>query len=290
MAGVRVHNGVIGSKIRPSVSTFTDSFGRYTLTGLDAGTYTNGAFRFGYRIARRSAVTVGATDLEEINFTASALPQVSVAAVSSVPESAGLTNLFTFTRTGPTDQPLTIQYHLGGTAIGGVDYVRPLFDRIIIPAGAGSATLPLDIVDDAAFEADKTITVDVAYPSATTRVDPYGSVYTVYYPGWELADVDGQNNWVLTDPTYLPGASPTAAVTIRDNDPVPQTLKGRLLPDGSLELEVRGQPGSVLVLESRSGANPWTPVRTNFLNNTDTVIAVLPIPKYSHALYRTVRF
>jgi hypothetical protein len=63
----------------------------------------------------------------------------------------------------------------------------------------------------------------------------------------------------------------------------------RLLADGTLQLALQGQPGSRLVLESKTGANSWVPIRTNLLFNTSTASVVVPVQKQGHALFRTVR-
>jgi hypothetical protein len=404
VAGVRVHKGLVGPRLEPQryVSTLTDSRGEYTLTGLESGTYTNGAYLFGYTIQRREPIIVADSDLTSVDFVATPRPQVSVSATVSVPESIGPTNLFVFTRTGSTEAPLTVLYRLSGTATAGRDYIRPLVDRVVIPAGARTASLLLDVQDDDAGEEDESITLEVAFPISASRQDGKGDLFTVYYPGWELAEVGGQVNWVLTEPPYLPGAGSSAtvivldndsaqaqllsisasdlhaieqpqvnsaftvtrtgvvdqsvtaflafggtaengvdcrglpdtltfepgetekllevqpiaddlsepaeelmatllpnpaygievasaSVTIRDSPALPQTLSARSLADGTLQLVLQGQPGSRLILESKTGSSAWVPIRTNLLFNTSTASVTLPIQKQGHALFRTVR-
>lgn len=74
------------------------------------------------------------------------LAMVSVTA--SVPTAIiGTTNYgaFTFTRTGDTGSPLTVNYSLGGTAVKWDDYRRPetgdMPSSVVIPAGAASCTM-----------------------------------------------------------------------------------------------------------------------------------------------------
>jgi len=55
--------------------------------------------------------------------------------------------LFTVTRTGPTDSPLTIFYRIGGTASNGLDYGR-LPGNVTIPAGASSAPIDVWVIND----------------------------------------------------------------------------------------------------------------------------------------------
>ena len=142
--------------------------------------------------------------------------------------------------------------------------------------------------DDAAVEPDESVVVHVVCPTSANRQDADGKPFTVYYPGYEIADVDGQLNWVLTAPSYVPGETPSTTVVIQDNDSIRPTLTANLVDSGSLQLVLKGQVGSTLVLETRTGIQPWIPVQTNLLQNTDTVIALLPLGPQSHALYRAL--
>jgi Glycosyl hydrolases family 28 len=53
---------------------------------------------------------------------------------------AGATSQFEITRTGNTNQPLTLNYDILGTAINGIDY-QTIPNSIVIPPGASSATV-----------------------------------------------------------------------------------------------------------------------------------------------------
>src|SRR5690606_9239136 len=50
--------------------------------------------------------------------------------------------VFTFTRVGRVESPLTVDYALTGTAVAGVDF-EPLPGHVTLPAGATSATVAL---------------------------------------------------------------------------------------------------------------------------------------------------
>src|SRR5690606_27633931 len=109
-------------------------------------------------------------DLVNIGFVATALPRISVTSPPSISEDAGFTNLYTITRAGPVDQPLTVLYRLGGTATAGRDYVRPFVDRVTIPDGDSSVSLSLDVQDDGVGEPDETIVLEIAYPVQEQRI------------------------------------------------------------------------------------------------------------------------
>lgn len=95
---------------------------------------------------------------------------------------AGIDNLIegcndgevTFTRTPVTDQPLTVQYFIDGTAINGVDYdqigsdpspTSPKF--ITIPANQASATVSVTTVNDGINEGNETVIFYVGNPFCT---------------------------------------------------------------------------------------------------------------------------
>ncbi|MGH7140468.1 MAG: Calx-beta domain-containing protein, partial [Pirellulales bacterium] len=76
-------------------------------------------------------------------------PVVTVAATTPTTVEDGTSpGVFTLTRTGATDFPVTVSYTLGGTA-GGSDYtVSPAGDSITIAAGSNSATIIISPKDD----------------------------------------------------------------------------------------------------------------------------------------------
>jgi hypothetical protein len=111
------------------------------------------------------------------------LPIINVAAsAASASEAGPVPGSFTFTRTGSTASPLTVNYKFNGTAAKWDDYRRPQGDipeSITIPAGASSATLTIVPVVDGQTEPMETVILTVltntAYnvginPSATVTI------------------------------------------------------------------------------------------------------------------------
>jgi N-acetylneuraminic acid mutarotase len=116
------------------------------------------------------------------------LPVVTVSASdAAASESPGNAGAFMVTRAGPTDAALVVNLTLGGSANNGSDYAL-VGTTVTIPAGAASATVTVQPVDDSAVEASETVTLTVAP----------GSGYTV-------------------------GSTSSAGVTIADNDAAPGT-------------------------------------------------------------------
>jgi hypothetical protein len=87
----------------------------------------------------------------------------------------GVNGGFLFTRTGPTNSPLGINFTIGGSAVAGTRYVA-LANSVTIPAGQTSVSLPVVAIDDNLIEGEQTVTLwltdnetyRVAYPSSAT--------------------------------------------------------------------------------------------------------------------------
>ena len=78
--------------------------------------------------------------------------------------------VFTIVRSGPTNQPLTVSYFIGGTALNGIDYERVPGDvttstpgAVTIPAGAYSANIEIAVIDDALVEGRETVNLTLLH-------------------------------------------------------------------------------------------------------------------------------
>jgi RHS repeat-associated protein len=74
-------------------------------------------------------------------------PLVTIAATQPNASEAGLTGVYTVTRTGDTTTPLAVNYTVTGTAVSGLDF-QPLSGTVTIAAGASTATINLTAIDD----------------------------------------------------------------------------------------------------------------------------------------------
>lgn len=85
-------------------------------------------------------------------------PEVTI--VATTPEAAepDVPGLLTLTRTGDLAQPLTVGLRVSGTATPGVDYVA-LPTNVVFAAGAATAELTVQPIDDLVGEPDETIIV-----------------------------------------------------------------------------------------------------------------------------------
>lgn len=248
VVGARVHNGV-ESHGRPAenlVECVTDAAGRFTLVRLPPGRYTPAAFHRDFRMERQAAIDLTSADSEGLEILAHPLIQVTVDAPAHVAESAGITNLFTFRRTGELTSPLTVSYQVGGSATSGRDYVRPLLDRVTFPAGVATVQLALNLLDDTVGETPETLSVTVVSRSQSAHADDQGNVVFTYYPGWETVGVEGQLTWTRTLPDYLPG-NPSTATTILDDDDGVATQQVGITSDGVVAFETPLVEASFLI-------------------------------------------
>jgi outer membrane protein assembly factor BamB len=69
--------------------------------------------------------------------------------------------VFRFMRAGPTNDALTVAYRLSGTASNGVDYTM-LPGSVLIPAGAPSADVVVNVRDDGEVEGNETVHLALA--------------------------------------------------------------------------------------------------------------------------------
>jgi autotransporter-associated beta strand protein len=83
---------------------------------------------------------------------------------------------FLFTRSGPTGDPVTVRFTVGGSAAGGVDYAS-IGTSVVIPAGQTNAAVTIAPMDDLLTEGEESVTVaiDVGFsyvvvPPATAAV------------------------------------------------------------------------------------------------------------------------
>jgi len=94
------------------------------------------------------------------------------AEVSTLSGNAQNPGAFTFTRTAPATNDLSVFYNIGGTAKNGTDY-SALSGVIVIPNGTTSATLPVLPLYDTLLEGAETVTLSLRpSPTGNYLLDP----------------------------------------------------------------------------------------------------------------------
>lgn len=86
--------------------------------------------------------------------------------------------LFVVERSGPTNFPLTVYYHVSGSAANGVDYER-LPGSIIIPEGLHLASIEVRAIDDKIVEGRESVTLTLQPPVCIAIYPPPPQCYQV---------------------------------------------------------------------------------------------------------------
>ncbi len=134
-----------------------------------------------------AANTSGVAIVEVYDLSPTSPALVTVAASKATADETGGNNgEYTFTRTGSTLDPLTVQYGVGGSAVNGFDYAF-LPGTIVFPAGATTVKLPLLPNPDLQNEGTDTVVVTVvpgtlyvAGPESSATVRISDSSATLY--------------------------------------------------------------------------------------------------------------
>lgn len=135
------------------------------------------------------------------------------------------TATFAIRRAGPTNDAVTVKYHIGGTASNRVDYTE-LSGFVTISAGARNAWITVIPIEDTVIEHQETVVLELAPNSADT-------------------------------PAYIVGAARRAAAIIADNDYRPLCMR---LPGGLYHLCRPATDGQRLRVEASCNLVDWTPL------------------------------
>ncbi|TYT72477.1 Calx-beta domain-containing protein, partial [Microcystis aeruginosa] len=106
--------------------------------------------------------TVGTTTPVTGTITNDDFPSITLAVSPSSVTEDGTTNLvYTFTRSGVTTNPLTVNYSISGTATNGTDYTS-IPTSVTFAAGSSTATVTVDPTADTTVEPDETVILTLA--------------------------------------------------------------------------------------------------------------------------------
>ncbi len=106
----------------------------------------------------------------------------TVSIIANDPDAAepGDDGQFTVTLSGVSTKDIVIRYDVTGTADGEADYAS-LSGSVTIPATETTATIDVNVIDDAVLEDDETVIVTLSETDNTgVRVDPTGDTATVH--------------------------------------------------------------------------------------------------------------
>ena len=127
------------------------------------------------------------------------LPTVSIVALEAMAtESGPQPARFLVSRTGPTNQPLTVSYQPSGTAVDGVDYQR-LSGKVTIPADTNAAVITVQPIDDALVEVTESVQLRLISSTDpfTIAILPDTQYYTAGLYGGALEMFGRQTQWII---------------------------------------------------------------------------------------------
>ncbi|MFM6616204.1 MAG: beta strand repeat-containing protein, partial [Microcystis panniformis] len=113
-------------------------------------------------LATGTGYTIGTPDAVIGTITNDDLPSITLAiSPASVTEDGTSNLIYTFTRTGDTTNPLTVNYTVDGTATNGSDYTS-IPTSVTFAANSATATVTVDPTADTTVESDETVILTLA--------------------------------------------------------------------------------------------------------------------------------
>ena len=194
------------------------------------------------------------------------------ATTSSIAEnSASGSGKFTVTRTGPTDTALSVNFTVGGTATSDVDY-HALASPVTIPAGAESAIVQVQPIDDQVAELAETVTLTLAAGAGYTLGTPSAATVTI------LDDEPTVVTVAATDAAASEAGSKTGRFTFTRLGIRSTALTVNFTLSGTAQngVDYADLGTSVLIPANASTATKTvTPVDDTLIEPTETVILTL---------------
>ncbi|MGE3310991.1 MAG: Calx-beta domain-containing protein [Limisphaerales bacterium] len=237
----------------------------------------------GYSVGRRSA-TISIVDNDLAWVAVSAQDPVIAEGGAGAPGTGGSGNpartraRVTFQRFGDLGTALEVDYLVGGTAVAGMDY-EALPGRVVIPAGAGSATVEVAPINDSELEGDETVEIRVGD----------SPVYNVVRPGWAVVTVRDDEFPTVTveavDAEAVEGNDDVGTWVLRRTGSTAQPLEVRYRFGGSAQHQVDFIAiGDRIVIPAGQSQVTLTatPIDDPFREDPETIaIELLEAPEYS---------
>ncbi len=165
-------------------------------------------------LSSNAAYTIG-TGAATVNIAdndVAATPTVTVTASDAFADESGDPATFAIVRSGPTDQPLTVTFTLGGTATVNVDYSATPPAQVDFPVGADTVQVLIAPAQDGLKEGPETVVLTLANAPGYTVGSPASATATIADD--DLATV----KVTATDPNAAEeGASNTGTFTFERN-------------------------------------------------------------------------
>ncbi|CCI06211.1 Hemolysin-type calcium-binding region protein (fragment) [Microcystis aeruginosa PCC 7941] len=242
--------------VDPTADTIVESNETVILT-LAAGT--------GYTIGTPNAAT-GTINNDDTSVTLAVSP-------ASVTED-GTTNLvYTFTRSGVTTNPLTVNYTLGGTATLNTDYTRTgTTNTVTFAAGSSTATVTVDPTPDTTVESNETVILTLAA----------GTGYTIGTTTPVTGTINNDDTTVtsqlsINDITVVEGKDNNAILTVIVDNPnsQPITFNYTTAPiNATANVDYTSKTGTITIAPNTATATISIPILNDNLNEPDEAFTV----------------
>ncbi|WP_287704777.1 MULTISPECIES: Calx-beta domain-containing protein, partial [unclassified Microcystis] len=186
----------------------------------------------------------------------------------------GTTNLvYTFTRSGVTTNPLTVNYTLGGTATLNTDYTRTgTTNTVTFAAGSSTATVTVNPTADATVESNETVILTLAS----------GTGYTIGTTTPVTGTINNDDTTVtsqlsINDITVVEGKDNNAILTVTVDNPnsQPITFNYTTAPiNATANVDYTSKTGTITIAPNTATATISIPILNDNLNEADEAFTV----------------
>ncbi|MCZ8356359.1 MAG: SBBP repeat-containing protein [Microcystis sp. LE19-388.1G] len=224
-------------------------------------------------LATGTGYTVGTTTAVTGTITNVTLPTITLAvSPSSVTEDGTQNLIYTFTRSGSTTNPLTVNYTVGGTATNGTDYAS-IPAGVIFAANSATATVIVDPTPDTTAESNETVILTLATGTGYT----VGTTTAVTGTITNVPATSVTSQLSINDITVVEGQNSNAILTVTVNNPNPQqiTVNYTTAPiDATANVDYTSQTGTLTIAANTSTATISIPLLNDNLNEPDEAFTV----------------
>jgi hypothetical protein len=212
---------------------------------------------------------VGSWGIDNISVRVLDVPTITLAVSPASVTEDGTSNLiYTFTRTGSTTNPLTINYSIGGTATNGTDYAS-IPTGITFAAGLSTATVTVNPTNDTAVENNETVALTLTSGTGYTIGTATAVTGTITNDDFSklsinnITVVEGQNsNAILT-------------VTVDNPNPQPITFNYTTAPiNATANVDYTSKTGTITIAPNTSTATISIPILNDNLNEANETFAI----------------
>ncbi|MFM6774500.1 MAG: beta strand repeat-containing protein, partial [Microcystis panniformis] len=220
-------------------------------------------------LATGTGYTIGTPDAVIGTITNDDLPSITLAiSPASVTEDGTSNLIYTFTRTGDTTNPLTVNYTVDGTATNGSDYTS-IPTSVTFAANSATATVTVDPTADTTVESDETVILTLAT----------GTGYTVgtTTPVTGTINNDDFSQLSINNITVVEGLDNNAILTVTVDNPNPQQISVNYATepiDATADVDYTSKTGTITIAANTSTATISIPILNDNLNEADEIFTV----------------